>query len=256
MTKEKTDWSKAEMTLEITSYTLEEIGSPHARAVLLQHFDSEKALETFYWAIPTQEERAQFLDVCAKYRYMVIEGDWVSTVNNESRVVDYLTNSNKLLAIFALIESLSNVKHMEFFDWLKLQGTFPIESKKALNELHQQYKVEYGSIKKVVKFFERLSTDHQARLCGLLTKHKQPLENIKKLAQFLYDMRSKFAHECKPAVSIHSTNHIQYQGKDLVLVKITIADIMEAFELGLIAHFRERPAKPPFIRIAENEAAP
>jgi hypothetical protein len=238
MSTEKADWSKAEMTLEITPYTLEEIGSPHARAVLLKHFDSEKSLESFYWSIPTQEERAQLLDVCAKYRYMVKEGDWVSTVNNESRVVDYLTNSNKLLTIFALIESLSKVKHVEFFDWLKLHGTFPIDSKKVLNELHQQYKVKHGSIKKVVKFFERLSTDHQAKLCGLLTKHRQPLENIKKLAQFLYDMRSKFAHECKLAVSLHSNDHIQYQGKDLVLIKITIADIMEAFELGLIAHFR------------------
>ncbi|PLC06042.1 hypothetical protein CY658_03065 [Variovorax sp. RO1] len=244
MTNEKADWSKAAMTLEITTFTLEEIGSPHASAVLLQHFDSEEGLKSFYWAIPTQAEREQFLLVCAKYRYMVKEGDWVSTVNNESRVVDYLTNSNKLLAIFALIESLSNVKHMEFFDWLKLQGNFPIESKKTLNDLHQLYKVEHGSIKKVMKFFERLSADHQARLCGLLTKHKQPMENIKKLAQFLYDMRSKFAHECKPAVSIHSNDHIQYLSKDLVLVKITIADIMEAFELGLIAHFRERPATP------------
>lgn len=245
MTTEKADWSKAAMTLEITTFSLEEIGSPHASAVLLQHFDSEEALKAFYWAIPTQAEREQFLLVCATYRYMVKEGDWVSTVNNESRVIDYLTNSNKLMAIFALIESLSNVKHVEFFDWLKLQGNFPIESKKALNELHQKYKVEHGSIKKVVKFFERLSTDHQARLCGLLTKHRQPMENIKKLAQFLYDMRSKFAHECKLAVSIHSNNHIQYQGKDLVLVKITIADIMEAFELGLIAHFRAAPPTQP-----------
>jgi len=161
----------------------------------------------------------------------------VSKVNGVEQVVDYITDSHKLLTIFALIESLSNLKHIQFSQWLKQEAKLPIHDDKHLNKLNDEYLLTYGSIKKVVAFFERLTTDHQASLCKLLTKQRQPMDSIKRFAQFLYDMRSKFAHEGRVAVGLQSAPTLKYMGKDSILIEVKIEDVMEAFELGLIARF-------------------
>lgn len=233
--------SPTEMKLELKFSTIEEAYYAHAKAVLGPHFQSEDELLKFYESIPNQQRKLLLLETCGKYRYLVKEGDWITTVNNQEQVIDYLTNSHKFLGIFALIESLSPVKFELFHNWLcKQPSVFPIDEESLL-ALNEKYNDEQGATRKVVKFFEALSHDHQAKLCGLLTKDRQPMASVKKLAQFLYNMRSKFAHEGQPAVGLHSNQYLQYMGKDSVLVKITIADVMEAFELGLIAHFRQEP---------------
>lgn len=230
-----------EMKLAYKFFTIEEAYYDHAKVILAAHFKSEEELQSFYDAIPSTSQKLLFLETCGKYRFLVKDGDWTAKVNGNEQVIDYLTNSHKLLGILALIESLNSVKFEQFHNWLRKQpSVFPIYEK-SLVALNQKYNDEHGATRKVVKFFEALSHNHQARLCGLLTKDKQPMASVKKLAQFLYEMRSKFAHEGQPAVALHSNAFLQYKGKDSVLVKITIADVMEAFELGLIAHFKQMP---------------
>jgi hypothetical protein len=231
--------SRPEMVVECRFQTTKEAFYHHAKIALVHRFTSDAELEIFYEKIVGNEEKLLFLETCTKYRLIVKDGDWICKLNDSHRVIDYITNSYKLLAIFALIESMANEKHIDFHDWLRERDDdFPITTKKNLSRLHQEYKATYGSIKKVVTFFERLTTDHQARLCGLLTKDKQPMESIKKLAQYLYDIRSKFAHEGKLAVQLHSGPMIQYRDKKSILINISMDDVTEAFELGLINRFR------------------
>ncbi|WP_162588403.1 hypothetical protein [Variovorax sp. RA8] len=234
------DLSRAEMLVEYKFQTRKEAFYFHLQHVLAHRFDTPEKLDEFYEAIPTNEEKFLLLSTCASYRYMVKDGDWVSKVNGIEQVVDYITDSHKLLTIFALIESLSNLKHVHFQQWLKNEKKLPILDEKHLNKLNDEYLLTYGSIKKVVAFFERLSDDHQAKLCNLLTKQREPMDSIKRFAQFLYNMRSQFAHEGKLSVGLQNAPTIKFMGKDSILIEVKIEDVMEAFELGLISRFTQR----------------
>ncbi|GAA3956106.1 hypothetical protein [Allohahella marinimesophila] len=196
----------------------------------------------FYNALGTPERKDQFLRVANFYFYLVQRGDWVTTAPNCNSVVDYLSNSYKMVGIFALVESLSEERHEDFFTWLNkrdLDETFPIASKERLAELHRDYKATYGSIRRCVDFFARLPVDRQKMLCNAVKLNRKPLPNIKKFAEFLYTIRSKFVHEADLVLWL-SGSSIRREGSKTVHTELTIPVIMSAMEEGLVAYFREK----------------
>jgi hypothetical protein len=125
----------------------------------------------------------------------VKRGEWHVSVEGSAPVVDYLSTSFKVVALFALIESLSNEQHQDLYGWLRSKDTmmtFPIPNPAALSKLNEEYKATYGSIRRCVAFFNRLPPERQQALCSAVTVDGKPLTSIKKIAEFLYDLAASF----------------------------------------------------------------
>lgn len=210
-----------------------------AYAVLKPHFTGKREFERYYAAIP-ESHRNEFLRVCASYRYLAKHGDWKVKVRGINSVVDYLTNSYKLVAVFSLIESLSGLAHRDFYQWLTARErklVFPIHNRSSLEALYREYKSTYGAIRRCEGFFRHLPLEEQRSLCGSVTLNKTPTAEIKKLAEFLYKLRSKFVHEGELVLEIGGPVYVVTK-KGLVHSRLTVASVFRAFELGLLAHFR------------------
>jgi len=210
-----------------------------AYAVLKPHFAGKREFEQFYSAIP-ESRRNEFLRVCASYRYLAKHGDWMVKVRGVNSVIDYLTNSYKLVAVFSLIESLSDLEHRDFYQWLIAKDrnlSFPIRDRRVLEALYREYKVSHGAIRRCGKFFRNLPLEEQRSLCGSITRNKKPTAEIKKLAEYLYHLRSKFVHNAELVREIGSPIYVVTK-KGLVHSKLTVAAVFRAFELGLLSHFR------------------
>ena len=212
-----------------------------AFAVLGSRFQDRSAFEAFYDRIESPERKNEFLRVACSYRLLVKHGDWKLSVSGANEVIDYLTNSFKLVALFSLIESMSSEKHKDFYEWLNAQDPatlYPISDKKRLNQLYSSYKQTFGAIRRCVRFFSGLSGPEQTALCKSIEFEGKPLDGIKHLAQHLYELRSKFVHEAELVLQLGGpTHHITPKG--YFFTNLSVPALLGAFESGLIAQFSE-----------------
>ncbi len=217
----------------------ESAGKENAFAVLQSHFLDRVAFDAYYLAIPTLELKDEFLRVCSTYRYLAKHGDWKVDVPGIDEVISYLTNSYKLVAVFALIESMSDKQYIDFYQWLigkKRKANFPIQNRSGLKSLYDQYNLEYGSIRRCIDFFHRLSPEEQTALCEAVQINKKPTDGINNLAKYLYQLRSKFVHDAKLVLQLNGPIYsVTKQG--VVLSTLTVPAVFRAFELGLLAYF-------------------
>ncbi len=211
---------------------------PIARSAFGYQFPGPFDFDTFYASLSTPVKKNQFLRTASFYYYLVKAGGWVVTAHDSNSVIDYLTNSYKVVGLFALIESLSTASHLDFYEWIKTQDPdklFPIASRSALAALHTEYKKTFGSIRRCVGFFERLPQKRKEVLCAAIRVNNAPLPSIKKVAEYLYSVRSNFVHEGHLVLQI-SNSTIYSDGKS---VTVAMPGLLEAFEEGLLAYFRE-----------------
>lgn len=210
-----------------------------AYAVLKTHFEGRREFNSYYAAI-SKPKLNDFLRVCALYRYLAKHGDWKIKVRGYNPVIDYLTNSYKLVAIFSLIESLSDLDYLDFYQWVVAKSrkqSFPIEDRNALDRLYREYKTDYGATRRCVAFFSNLPREEQRRLCGSISVNKKPTAGIKKLAELLYNVRSGFVHKAEFAHELSGPIFVNTKA-GLVDSKLTVTGILRAFELGVIEYFR------------------
>jgi len=69
---------------------------------------------------------------------MVKRGDWVVDVSNSNNIVDYLINTFKYIAIFSLMESLSEEKFLDLYQFIvskKYDIEFPIEDRSEFDKI-------------------------------------------------------------------------------------------------------------------------
>lgn len=211
-----------------------------AFAVLVAHFADRAEFDNFYTALRSSEVKDEFLRVTAFYRYLVREGDWQIRVSGYDTVIDYLTNSYKLVAVFSLIESLTTLEYQDFYEWLCHENpddVFPITDRTALQNLYLEYKNTFGSIRRCVAFFERLPDQLQGRLCCAVKIGGQPIPNIKKLAEFLYNLRSKFVHEGKLVLNVSEGTVYSFRKKGVTQSTLSMDILFEAFEVGVLRYF-------------------
>jgi len=212
-----------------------------AFAVFATRFADRAAFDAFYATLRKQEVRDEFLRIASFYRFLVKEGDWRITVPGFDPVIDYLTNSYKLIAIFSLIESFSALEHEDFYEWLLHQesaSVYPIQDQTALAELYLKYKESFGAIRRCVAFFDRLPSQLQQRLCDAIYIKDQPIVSIKKLAEFLYNLRSKFVHEGKLVLAVSESSNYSLGKKGVIQSTLTMTTLHEAFEVGVLEYFR------------------
>jgi hypothetical protein len=215
----------------------------HAYAALKSRFRDEAAFEDFYASLDTPQLKDEFLHVATFYLFLVKQGEWHVTVEGSAPVVDYFSTSFKVGALFALIESLSEETHQDFYEWLcsrDPETTFPIRDLAALTKLYEDYKESYGSIRRCVAFFSRLSPERQQALCRSIKKDKKPLASIKKVAEFLYELRSKFVHEARFVLSLVGSTTLSMEGKKVVEVNLSLETLLDTFEEGVLAYFADR----------------
>jgi hypothetical protein len=212
-----------------------------AALALSNQFESNEALDAFYEAIPKDEQKNMFLRASSTYYYMVKQGDWVVDARDCNPVIDYFTNTYKAVGLFAIIESLSDESHQDFFQWLseKAKEALPIADKQTLAALHSQYKATYGSIRRCVAFFGRLSSSRQEELCRAVEINRKPIKNIKALSQYLYEIRSKFVHEADLVLQLSGPMH-HFLPDKYVHTNLTLPTLFSAFEEGLVAYFRSK----------------
>jgi len=205
------------------------------------HFDSRKDFDNYFDSIKGNDQKSLFLRTASFYLFLVKRGDWVVDVPDSDEIIDYLTNTYKYVGIFSLIESLSNEKFIDFYQFLvrrKSAIPYPINDKKELDPFYERYKADYGSIKKCIAFFKALSPERQNALISRLeVRGTDP--SIESLAKFLYELRSKFVHEAELVHHMVDGTSISFKGKKTIVCKLSIEAALNFFEEGLIEHFKK-----------------
>jgi len=213
----------------------------YAFLALGDHFSSRDDFLNYFDAIKTDDRKNLFLRTASLYLFLVKRGDWAVDIPDSDRVIDYLTNTYKYLAIFSLIESLSEKKFIDFYEFLmrrKSQVQFPIAEKHYLEKLYRKYKDEFGAIKRCISFFKALSPERQRDLISRL-EVRGTKATIESLAKYLYELRSKFVHDTELVLHMSEGTSVSLRGNELVVCRLSINDIMIFFEEGLIKCFQE-----------------
>jgi len=208
---------------------------PYCYLALKDHFESKDEFASWYEGISTDDKKNKLLKVAPYYLALVKSGDWHVDIPKSQPVVEYFTNTFKYIAIFSLIESLSNLRHIDFYQYLERKETkteFPL-TKKALSNRYREYKEEYGSIRRCVEFFENLSPERQRILVSKLEVDRQQ-GSIEELAKYLYRIRSQFVHEVDFAHQVSGNTWMGFEGNKLVVCSLSITDTMRFFEEGLL----------------------
>jgi hypothetical protein len=193
----------------------------------------------FFYESLDDVDKDAFLGLASRYLFLVKDGDWHITEEGSCSVTDYFTNSFKLVALFSLIESLSTEPHQDFYEWLVKEGAsiYPIQSRRDLESLYERYKLTHGGIRRCVAFFERLTDQRQEELRGSIRLSGAPAESVKRVAQFLYNLRSKFVHECELVLDIASHPVLSKHKRKSKLINLSIPRLLYAFEEGVIEYF-------------------
>lgn len=202
-------------------------------------FPSMEEFVSFFNSIEGDGEKNFFLKTASFYLFLVKQGDWIVDIVGSDPKVAYLTETYKYIGIFSLIESLQQNNFIDFYTYLSRRRSnvkFPIKDKEALDNWYREYKKEFGSIQIATDFFNSLSEESQETLIQKLEiKNTEP--TIRNLSQYLYRCRSEFVHEAKLILNMSSGTAIGTTGQKVVVCKLSVEDLMNFFEEGLIKHF-------------------
>jgi len=213
-----------------------------AYRALSSQFKDYQDFEAFYSSLNDLETKDQFLRIGSTYLFFVKNGDWHVNVPRSNPVIEYFTNSFKLVAILAIIESLSNKENVDFFEWLKEQKKrelFPITDISQLQKLYDEYKSEYGSIRRCKSFFANLSPQTKNKLRNSITINREPVKTIEKVVKMIYEARSNFAHESYSILEIGDWFHFSTKkNKEIIWKQLSMELLQNSFEEGVIMHFK------------------
>lgn len=211
----------------------------YAYRALSSQFENRQKFDSFYSSLGDCETKDEFLRVASSYLFFVKNGDWHVDDPESDPVIDYFTNSYKLVALFAIIESLFEKKHVDFFSWLSNKNhknVFPIE-RSQLRKLYDEYKREHGSIRRCKSFFANLSAPTQDKLCKSITINETPVSSIDKVVTMIYKVRSNFAHEIDATLEISNFMCFSGERNKRIVWKLPMQLLQSCFEEGVMTHF-------------------
>lgn len=207
---------------------------------LKAHFLGRPDFDAYFAAITSEDRKSLFLRAASFYLFMVKNGDCHVRVEESDKVVDYLTNTFKYIGIFSLVESLSDERFVDFYEYLSGRSTavpYPIQDRVALDALYKNYKSQHGSVVRCVSFFKNLPPARQQDLVRRLVVHGTD-PSIEHLAQYLYELRSRFVHQAEFVHHMSSGTSVSFRNGELMVCSLSIADAMQFFEEGLIEYFK------------------
>jgi hypothetical protein len=223
-------------------YCDDDVYKDDAYQALSSQFENRLDFESFYSSLNDHETKDEFLRVGSSYLFFVKNGDWHVHGTRSNSLIDYFTNSFKLVALLAIIESLSDKKNVDFFFWLSEKAKdqkdlFPIIDRSQLQNLYDDYKKEYGSIRRCKSFFANLSPATKENLCNSI-KVDGKSESIEKVAERIYQVRSGFAHEIDATLEISNFKCFSSEGNKKVVWELSMKLLQSSFEEGVVAHFK------------------
>ena len=250
----KTRPVKATVHLEFKKRFLE-----YTFQALKDHFKNKRELVQFYESIKNDADKKLFLKTSSSYLFLVKNCSIKNDIKGASKEIDYISNTYKYIAIFSLIEGLySNKKYIDFFEFLTKKSNqiqFPI-TEEQLRSHYDNYKKQYGAIRKAVAFFKQIEDLYNKRLKGkikflkddtrlplpsyfpLTETDKQQGLTIDEFAKFLYDIRSKFMHQANLILMISNGTALSFNEK--YLCQMNMNELMDVFEKGLLKFFEAK----------------
>jgi hypothetical protein len=209
---------------------------------LSSQFNNRQKFESFYSSLNDDKTKDEFLRVGSSYLFFVKNGDWhVHDVPRSNSLIEYFTNSFKLVALLAIIESLFEKKNIDFFEWLSekdRKNAFPIRDRSQLRKLYDEYKREYGSIRRCKSFFANLSAPTQDKLCKSIIVDGAPASSIETVVTMIYKVRSCFAHESYATLEISNSMCFSIENNKRVAWNLPMQLLQSSFEEGVMAHFQ------------------
>jgi hypothetical protein len=221
-------------------YCDDDVYKDDAYQALSSQFENRQKFESFYSSLNNSEAKDEFLRVGSSYLFFVKNGDWHVHVPRSDSKIDYFTNSFKLVALLAIIESLSEKKNVDFFFWLSgkdRKSSFPID-RSRLSTLYDEYKREYGSIRRCKSFFANLSVSTKDKLCKSISISGKPVDSIEKVTEMIYKVRSRFAHESDATLEISNSMCFSKENNKSVVWNLPMQLLQSSFEEGVMAHFQ------------------
>lgn len=210
---------------------------------LSSQFKDINEFEKFYRGLSSDDIKNDFLRVGTSYLFFVKSGDWHVNVERSNPVIDYITNSFKLISALSITESVTKKSHIDFFQWLnkkKNRHLFPIENEVLLKQHYELYKKEYGSIYAVKDFFNNLSQVTKDSLCRRVTVNGEPITDIEELIKLIYEARSKFTHSTDSILEFSGDFHTGgTKKKRIVFKEFKISYLLAAIEEGIVTHFKK-----------------
>ena len=236
-------------------YCNDEVYKDDAYQAFSSQFENRQKFESFYSSLSDDETKDEFLRVGSSYLFFVKNGDWhVHDVPRSNSLIEYFTNSFKLVALLAIIESLSDKKNVDFFSWLSEKdqtSLFPI-TETRLQELYDEYKLEYGSIRRCKSFFANLSIRTKEKLRKSITimvtenmGTGQPVESIEKVVEMIYNARSRFAHNTDNTMEISNSLSYSKEKNKKYCWNLPPQLLQSSFEEGVMAHFQSTADNQP-----------
>lgn len=211
---------------------------------LRDNFSSREDFDSFFNSIESDEEKNLFLRSASFYLFIVKKGVWKLNITDVQQSIDYLTNTFKYIALFSLVESLySKEEHIDFYKYMmqhKNNINFPFHKKptSVLTEAYEKYKSEFGSQRMALRFFESLDIEDKELIKQRFTVRGSE-SPFKKLVNILYKIRSKFVHQADLVVGFGRGASFGTVDKEKVLNKLSIEDLQNLFEHGLIKRFQK-----------------
>lgn len=222
-------------------YCDDDVYKNYAYRALSSQFENPQKFESFYSSLNDCKTKDEFLRVGSSYLFFVKNGDWHVDDPQSNPVIDYFTNSYKLVALFAIIESLFEKKNIDFFDWLSEKdqtNLFPIGNRSELRKLYDEYKREYGSIRRCKSFFANLSVPTQDKLRKSITIDGTPVRSIETVVTMIYKVRSNFAHEIDASLEISNFMCLSREKNKRIVWKLPMQLLQSCFEEGIMTHFK------------------
>jgi hypothetical protein len=214
----------------------------HVFAVWREYFASKQELRDFYAAISDEQDQALFLRVGSFYRFLVREGHF--HFEDEDLNMSYIDDSYKYIAILSLVEALggSSGGYVSFHDWLhrKMKSTCLTLAESIMDSIDRsyiEYNAEHGANQAAFRFFDCLDPQDQQLIQARLEIHNKD-NSIKKLVQFLYNIRSKFVHEAQLVLGFGDKTTFECdKGKVIAVNKLSMRDMQTLFEHGFLKRF-------------------
>jgi len=213
---------------------------------LEDNFGSREDFDSFFNSIESDEEKNLFLRSASFYLFIVKRGEWKLNISDVQESIDDLTNTFKYIALFSLIESLySKDEYIDFYEYMmrhKNDLSLPIHKKltAVLSETYEKYKSEFGTQRMALRFFESLDLEDIDLIKNRFTVRGSE-SPFKKLINILYKIRSKFVHQADLVVGFGRGASFGTVDKDKVLNKLSMEDLQNIFEHGLLKRFQKEP---------------
>ncbi len=199
-----------------------------------KYFASHSDFDAFFNSIVGDEEKSRFLKVASHYKFLVKDGRFSIPEYQEAKDFD---QTYRFLAICALIEwAEPRVSYKGFYTWLRRSAAaFPIQDSQELKGLHEQYKIQFRLMNKMVSFFLRLDSSSKRELESSIKTNGQPMA-IEEVARTLYGLRSKFMHDARLIVELSGTRTFsaRHPGREITL---PIERVERIFERGVLLRF-------------------